>query len=139
MAWRFTGRARVDARNPQAFGVCDRCGFWNNLADLHYQYDYRGPQLANLRIRVCPRCMDSPFIFYKPIVYPPDPVPVQDPRPQNFVEANSGTYPLPPLPWPIVPVGPPLSLILLTSDSDVPLTGDDGTPLTPDNVMLGEP
>lgn len=34
--------------------------------------------------------MDVPFIFNKPIIYPPDPVPVSDPRPQNFTIANAG-------------------------------------------------
>ena len=136
MAWRFTGRARVDARDPHAFGVCDRCGFWFSLSSLSYQYDYRGPQLVNLRLRVCPRCTDTPFIFFKPIVYPPDPVPVADPRLQNFTAANQGTYPLPPLPWPVVPIGPSVPGVALTSDRGVVLVGDDGQILTSDQSPL---
>src|SRR5215472_14035582 len=107
MPWRFTGRARVNATSPRAFGVCDRCGFWHNLEDLGYQHEWRGPRLVNIRLRVCPKCMDRPFIFNKPIIYPPDPVPVYDPRPENFPNANNGS-PVTPLPWPVQPVGPPV-------------------------------
>ena len=46
------GRAKVDASNPRAFGVCDRCGFLYNHKDLRWQYDYRGRSLQNLRILV---------------------------------------------------------------------------------------
>ena len=106
MSWRFTGRARVNAQSPEAFGICDRDGMLYNLKDLHYQYEYRGPQLQNLRIRVCSRCMDRPAAFLKPLIIPPDPLPVRDPRPMNFTAANAGTSPLPPLPWPTQPIGP---------------------------------
>jgi|SRR5271166_4516920 len=104
MSWRFTGHARVNSRSPQAFGVCDRCGMWYNLVNLHYQYEWRGPRLANIRLRVCPRCLDIPFIFNRPLIIPPDPIPVWDPRPQNFIAADEGTDPLPPLPWPVQPL-----------------------------------
>jgi hypothetical protein len=133
MSWRYTGKARTDANYPEAYGICDRCGFLFNLnPDLHYQYDYRGPQLVNLRLRVCPRCMDKPTIWFRPLVYPADPVPVADPRLPDYVAANQGTYPLPPLPWPAVPIGPQPTQYL-SSDTGVGLTGDTGTPLTPDN------
>src|SRR5216684_3325594 len=105
MSWRFTGKARVSPTRPQAFGVCDRCSGWFNLVDLHYQFEWRGPRLMNIRLRVCDRCYDKPFIFNKPIIYPPDPVPVFDPRPENFTVANNGS-PIVPLPWPVQPVGP---------------------------------
>jgi hypothetical protein len=105
MAWRYTGRARVNARNPQAFGRCDDCGFWYNLVDLNYQFEWAGPRLVNKRLRKCRQCLDRPFIFNKPIIYPPDPVPVYDPRPENFTNANNGS-PIVPLPWPVQPIGP---------------------------------
>jgi len=106
MAWRATGRAQVDPNHPEAFGVCDRCGFWWNLNRLRYQFEWRGSRLMNIRLRVCPQCWDTPFIFAKPIVYPPDPVPVSDPRVQNFQIANNGSPYTPPLPWPTQSVGP---------------------------------
>ena len=40
-----TGRARVNPRHPEAFGVCDRCGFWNQLNSLGYQHEWRGARV----------------------------------------------------------------------------------------------
>jgi len=75
------GRARVNSSHPEAFALCDRCGSQYNLPALTYQYEWRGPQLASTGYKVCGRCLDKPFIFNKPILLGPDPVPVKDPRP----------------------------------------------------------
>ncbi len=83
------GRARVSAKNPQAFGVCDRCGIWYNLVDLVWQSDWRGTSLQNLWIRVCKRtCLDVPQAQLRAIQLPADPVPVWQPRPENFEAAE---------------------------------------------------
>lgn len=84
MPWRQHGRAKVNPRSPDAFGTCDRCGFWYNLKNLRFQYDWRGNTLANLYVRVCPRCYDKPFQHYRPIIVPPDPVPKYMPRPDLY-------------------------------------------------------
>jgi hypothetical protein len=84
MAWRFQGRAKTSARNPQAFAVCDRCGMWYNRSALSWQFDYRGPVLQNLRILVCRQCYDTPQAQLKPIITGPDPLPILDPRPEFF-------------------------------------------------------
>jgi hypothetical protein len=91
MAWRFHGRARVDPTHPSAFGVCDRCGCWYNLRDLAWQYDWRGPRLTNLRILVCPRCLDKPQPQLRPIVIPQDPTPLMNARPEAFAQDDSGS------------------------------------------------
>jgi len=96
MAWRYHGHARVDPQRPEAFGVCDRCGRLFNLNDLLWQFDWRGPRLANLRIRVCRQDLDKPFIFFRPIILPPDPVPVRDPRPEAYAAEDNDTRPTPP-------------------------------------------
>lgn len=83
------GRARVDARAPSAFGICDRCGFRYNLVDLSWQFDWRGDQLQNLRIRVCDRCHDVPQPQLRSYSPPPDPLPVRDPRPDMSNEGNA--------------------------------------------------
>ncbi len=89
-----TGRARVDARHPQAFAVCQRCGFWINHVDGRWQH-------------VAPRySLSSHVVFNKPIIYPPDPVPIQYAFPENFETANNGSSFPPPLPWPVQAVGP---------------------------------
>lgn len=84
MAWRFHGHARTDPKRPAAYGVCDRCGMWWNQEDLQWQFDWCGPRLQNLRILVCRRCLDVPFVHNRPIVVPPDPVPIMNPRPDLF-------------------------------------------------------
>jgi hypothetical protein len=85
---RVHGRARVDPTNPQAFGVCDRCRFLYNLVDLVFQYEWVGDKLTNLWLRVCRRCLDKPHEFTRPAVLPPDPVPVWQPRPDNYASAE---------------------------------------------------
>lgn len=85
MAWRFTGRARVDPDNPKAFAVCDRCGFWYNHVDLRWQFQWMGPQLQNKRILVCSTCLDEPQENLRTIILPPDPEPVLNARPENRI------------------------------------------------------
>lgn len=80
MSYRYHGRARVSITNPEAFGVCDRCSFLYNRVDLHYQFDWRGPNLQNLRILVCDTCMDQDQPQLKPKITPPDPRPIENPR-----------------------------------------------------------
>lgn len=144
MAWRYHGRARVNPTSPEAAGICDRCGFKYSLRDLVGQREWRGPRLMDIRVKVCPKCTDIPFIFNKPIIYPPDPVPVRDPRPQDLsvvgptitVEQtippdpppDPPVYPSPappPLPWPMQASGPQVL-------SGVPTPPFYVTPLLPD-------
>ena len=82
------GRARTNAASPRAHGICQRCGFRYNRADLHWQYDYRGAVLQNLRILVCNRCMDHHQQQLRAIVLPADPVPIKQPRPEQYAEAS---------------------------------------------------
>lgn len=85
MSWRPHGRARVDPSRPQAWASCQRCGLNHNLVDLHYQYQWAGTDLVNLQIKVCDICMDVPAPFLKTIILPPDPPPVDQPRPEPYV------------------------------------------------------
>lgn len=89
MAYRPHGRAQVDANNPSAFARCDRCGFWYNHKKLRFQFDYRGPRLANLRILVCNPCYDKPQAQLKPIVLTADPIPVINARPEDMDYVNT--------------------------------------------------
>lgn len=81
MAWRYRGHASVSSKRPVAYAVCDRCGMRYNRTDLAWQFDWEGPRLQNLRLLVCYDCQDKPFEHNRPIVVPPDPVPVRNPRP----------------------------------------------------------
>lgn len=84
MAWRPHGHARVSSRNPRAFAVCDRCGSWWQHIDLQWQSQWAGTRLQNLRLLVCDRCIDVPQPQLKARILQPDPVPIMNPRPENF-------------------------------------------------------
>lgn len=83
------GRAKVSARNPRAFGICDRCGFLYNHVNLQWQYDWAGASLINKRILVCNECNDVPQSQLRAIVVPADPVPILNPRIQDYNTAES--------------------------------------------------
>lgn len=82
------GRARASATAPEAFAICDRCGFGYNFNALSWQFDYRGPVLQNLRILVCQRCNDTPQEQLRTIVVPADPTPIINARPPQYYTAE---------------------------------------------------
>ncbi len=59
-------RARVDPNHPEAFAICERCGFLYNHNALRWQYEWRGNQLTNTRHLVCSPCYDVPFELNRP-------------------------------------------------------------------------
>jgi hypothetical protein len=85
------GRARTSARSPQAHAICDRCGFRYNHVDLRWQFDWAGASLINKRLLVCSPCNDTPQQQLRAIVVPADPMPIMNPRVQNFVTAETST------------------------------------------------
>ena len=118
------GFARVDPRNLSAFAICDRCGQRYSRTDLVWQFDWRGSQLQNLRILVCTRkCLDEPQPQLRSYSPPPDPLPVQNPRPDMSVMGdlevtglgNDGgfVYALDPNVWPLSPAGLPGGAVYL--------------------------
>jgi len=76
------GQATVDPQRPRAFGVCDDCGEWYNRHNLRDQYEWYGAELTDTHRRVCARCLSKPQDQLRPILLPPDPVPIIDPRPE---------------------------------------------------------
>jgi hypothetical protein len=85
----LAGRARTSAKKPQAHAICDRCGFRYNFVDLSWQFDYRGPVIANIRILVCRKCKDEAQSQLRAIVLPADPEPIPNARVQDFVTAET--------------------------------------------------
>lgn len=83
------GRTRIDSRSPSASGQCDRCGFLYNHSHLRWQMDYSGAGIYNKRILVCEKCYDTPQQQLKVIVIPPDPLPVLNARPPDYVDAET--------------------------------------------------
>ena len=83
------GRARTSAKNPQAHAICDRCGFRYNHVDLRWQFDWRGTSLQNIRLLVCNSCTDEAQQQLRAIVIPADPVPIVNPRIQDFAVSET--------------------------------------------------
>lgn len=84
MAWRPHGRAQVDPDNPRAWATCDRCSMLYNLNRLHWQSQWAGHSLINLRLLVCDTCLDVPAQFLRTPVLPPDPPPVFNARVEPY-------------------------------------------------------
>ena len=83
--------AAVDAQNPEAFAVCDRCGFWYNRSKLVWQNAWAGTHLFNTGSLVCfDRCYDIPQEQLRTIILPPDPPPVINSRVPNFTYEETG-------------------------------------------------
>jgi len=84
-----SGRARTSPSSPRAHAICDRCGFRYNHYQLKWQFDWAGASLVNKRLLVCDRCYDEPQQQLRTIAIPADPVPIQNPRIQDFVTAET--------------------------------------------------
>lgn len=134
--------APVSLRHPTAWKICDRCGFRYSIPKTTWQYDWRGNQLQNLWLIVCPRCDDVPQPQLRPIIIGPDPVPVKDPRPgwsatqMGFTPAFTVTEilsdPYPPFGTPGGPSG------LLSNGGVVQLTSlQSGWQTTPAGLAAG--
>lgn len=78
------GRATINPNDPNALGICDRCGFLYNLRTLRWQMEWCGTTMQNLHLRVCSRCWDVPQEQLRTIILPPDPPSVRDPRTEPF-------------------------------------------------------
>lgn len=94
MGFPQSSRAFASTTKPEAFAICDRCGFRYNHPRLRWQFDWRGAALANLYLLVCQRCEDKPYEFNRPIIIGPDPVPIRDPRPGWYAQ-QEGPQPPP--------------------------------------------
>lgn len=78
------GRAATSRTFPRAHAVCDRCGGTFNHDQLSWQFQWMGPKLQKINILVCSRCLDVPQEQLRTIVLPADPVPIQNPRPEQY-------------------------------------------------------
>lgn len=74
------GHAKLNPASPAAFAICDRCGFMYCHRDLRWDQQYRGKYLQKTGFLVCDSCFDVPNPTLRPIVLPPDPVPIMNPR-----------------------------------------------------------
>lgn len=77
------GHAKLDPRSPLAFANCESCGFLYRRVDLREQSEWRGNKLLPTGFLRCDTCWDVPNPTLRPIVLPPDPVPVLNPRAES--------------------------------------------------------
>lgn len=91
---RPTSRFQVNSEAPRARGVCEFCGQTWQHSKLVWQYEWVGPRLQNQRQLVCPPCNDAPQEQLRTIVLPPDPVPIMNARPENYVADDNPLSPI---------------------------------------------
>lgn len=94
MSFRPHGRASISANNARALGVCDRCQFIYNHDTLRWQHQWRGPRLQNIQRLVCPECYDKPQEQLRTFVLPADPIPIFNPRMEDYAAADNPVSPL---------------------------------------------
>jgi hypothetical protein len=125
-----SGRARTSAKKPEAFAVCDRCGIWYNRVNLNWQYEWRGTSLQNLWILVCGKCLDIPQEQLRAIQLPADPVPVWQPRVEDFVgdETNYRSL-VPGTVDPITGIPIPSQTLRITQNCQNRITEEIGAPV----------
>ena len=133
------GRAKVSSKNPQAFAICDNCGFLYNHNVLLWQREWAGNVLINTKQLVCSRCNDLPNQQLRSIILPADPMPVQNPRVQDYAAAStdrrqvSGSNTVDPITG--IPI--PLGAIRITENDDYRVTQTTGEPPGGTNTRPG--
>ena len=135
---RAHGRARVSAKNPQAFAICDRCAMLYNHVDLQWQFDWAGASLINKRMLVCRPCLDTPQEQLRAIILPADPTPIINPRvePYVFDQTDNIVAPLPTTYGPTTGIPIPQGE-QLTTDSGLNITTQEvGAPSLLRNIGL---
>ena len=124
------GRAKVSTRNPEAFAICDGCGALYNHSELRWQFQWSGNKLVNLKQLVCRRCNDIPQTQLRAIVLPADPMPIMNPRVQNYqaastdYRATSGQNTVDPITG--IPI--PGNTLRITENDDYRVTQQTGAP-----------
>lgn len=133
------GRAKVSTRNPEAFAICDNCGFQYNHSELRWQFEWAGNKLVNLRQLVCRRCNDIPNTQLRAIVIPADPMPIMNPRVPIYPMAEmnyrttSGQNTIDPQTG--IPI--PGSVMRITEDDEYRVTQETGEPPNGRNELPG--
>lgn len=81
MRYRKGKYVRIDPRNPAAVGICDATGIIFNKRDLVRQMEWRGNALVWTGYLVGRPYLDEPNQQGRPAIFPPDPIPIIEPRP----------------------------------------------------------
>jgi hypothetical protein len=78
-------RAQVDPHSPRGWATSDRNGFIGNLENLKWQFEWRGSHLINTRVLMHEDELDIPQRQLGTLVIPPDPIPLINARPENYL------------------------------------------------------
>lgn len=71
-------------QDPVGFAICDGCGLPTMHNELRERMEYRGGMTpVGTGLQVCARCDDVPQAYFQLQVLRPDPVPLQNPRPDD--------------------------------------------------------
>lgn len=76
--------ARTNARWPQGWATCQRCGFLFNLVKLQDQSEWRGMQLMSINLQVCQPCLDKPQRQLGTVILSPDPPALMGALPEPY-------------------------------------------------------
>jgi len=78
-------RAEVDPFWPRGWATSDRNGAVGNLANMKFQFEWRGPKLQNTRVLVHEDELDEPQRqLGSPALLGPDPPPLMNARPEQY-------------------------------------------------------
>lgn len=113
-------RARTDPRDPRAWASSDRNGMVGNHKDMVWQYDWAGTELINKRILIHRDEYDIPQRQLGTIVLPPDPIPIPNARPEQYLIDE-------------VPVS-----TRYTMNGKIRVTLGTGTPYQPERIVSGD-
>lgn len=83
MKYRKGKYVHIDQSAPRALGVCDTSGFIFNRNDLVRQMEWRGNALVWTGFYVGRPFLDEPNQQGRPPMFPPDPLPIKEPRPRQ--------------------------------------------------------
>ena len=93
-----------------------------NRCNISWQYFWRGNHLTRIPILVGPDEYDKPNEQARARILSPDPLPIQNPRPEDFVSEMYGGVQVP---SPVPPI-PPAPAYVATDDSGANLLTTDG-------------
>ncbi len=77
-------RTRTNPRNPEEWGTSDRGGMVGNHNKMVWQWDWRGNALVNTRVLIHEDELDKPQRQLGNLVLPADPVPIMNPRVEQY-------------------------------------------------------
>src|SRR5262245_39715744 len=79
--------------STRTIAVCDRCRGVYFHHRLVYDVQWQGNKLTNIRMLVCESCRDKPQEQLRTVIIPADPIPINNPRIENYAAEVDSTLP----------------------------------------------